>query len=189
MDRLNITELVDQFTQQLQNKWKWFVAIGILLIILGFIALGNQFLATMFSVYFIATLLLFSGCLQIVQAFQMKAANMSLFTGGSGLLYIIAAVLTFFNPIFATAMLTLLIAAALIIAGVMRLWEGFKNRYLMGSPWLMFSGFITLLLGIVIAIGWPTDTIWIIGLFLGIDLLFQGWSCLSLGLLLRSRRR
>jgi uncharacterized membrane protein HdeD (DUF308 family) len=189
MERINITALVDQFTAQLGNKWKWFVVIGIALIVLGVLALSNQLLATLFSVYYLAIFLFASGCLQIAQAFQMRVTNMALFVGGSGLLYVIAAVMTFFNPIFTTALLTLLIAVSLIVAGIMRLWEGFKDRHLLGAPWLMFSGLITLLLGVMIAIGWPTDTLWIIGIFLGIDLLFQGWSCLSLGLMLKSYRR
>lgn len=189
MERLNITELVQQYTAQLSNKWKWFVIIGIVLIILDIIALSHQFFATMFSVYYLACFLFISGFLQITQAFQMRQVSSALYIGGSGLLYVIAAILTLFNPLFTTAMLTLLIAISLIVAGVIRLWEGFKNRHLMGSPWLMFSGFITLLLGIMIATGWPTNAIWVIGMFLGIDLIFQGWSCLSLGLMLRSTKR
>jgi len=186
MERINITEFVDNFTSKLSSKWKWFVGIGVLLILLGILALSHQVMATMFSVYTLAIVLFVAGCLQIVQAFQMRIVNMALFLGGSGLLYVIAAFLMFYNPIMATAMLTLFIAIALIASGIMRLWEGFKYRHLMGSPWLMLSGLITLLLGVMIAAGWPTDTLWIIGIFLGIDLLFQGWSCLSLGLMLRS---
>lgn len=189
MERLNITELVDNFTSKLSNKWKWFVGIGALLILLGILALSNQVMATLFSVYTLAIVLFIAGCLQIAQAFQMRVVNMALFIGGSGLLYVIAAFLMFYNPIMATAMITLFIAVALIFSGAMRLWEGVKYRHLMGSPWLMLSGFITLLLGIFIAVGWPTDTLWILGIFLGIDLLFQGWSCLTLGLMLKTYAR
>lgn len=189
MERINITELVDNFTSKLSTKWKWFVGIGILLLILGVLALSNQVMATLFSVYTLAIILFIAGCLQIAQAFQMRVANTALFIGGSGLLYVIAAFMMFYNPIMATAMITLFIAIALIVSGIMRLWEGFKNRFLTGSYWLMLSGLITLLLGIMIAAGWPTDTLWILGIFLGIDLLFQGWSCLSLGLMLKSYSR
>lgn len=189
MERINITELVDNFTSKLSTKWKWFVGIGILLLVLGVLALSNQMMATLFSVYTLAIILFIAGCLQIAQAFQMRVANTALFIGGSGLLYVIAAFMMFYNPIMATAMITLFIAIALIVSGIMRLWEGFKNRFLTGSYWLMLSGLITLLLGIMIAAGWPTDTLWILGIFLGIDLLFQGWSCLSLGLMLKSYSR
>ena len=53
--------------------------------------------------------------------------------------------------------------------------------------WIVAAGIVTILAGLVIATGWPVNSLWVIGLFLGIDLLFQGWSYIAIGLALRAR--
>ncbi len=181
MERIKINQLVEQYTLRLSNRWKWFIGIGVLLMVLGLVALGNQLFATMVSIYFISLMLLSAGIIQIIEAFHMRVVNRALYLGGSGLLYSIAGVLIFFQPVFTSVVLTLFLASLFIIAGIMRLWDGFKYRDMIGSAWTMFSGFFTLVFGLMVAISWPENSLWIIGIMLGVDLLFQGWVCLDMG--------
>lgn len=175
-------DFLPQLKEKLGMKWGWFVAIGVMLILLGLLALGNQFIATVFTIYYLGALMVIAGVFQIIHAFQVRGVGLSLYWVGAGLLYTVAGIFAFANPVLASSVLTLLLAFALLASGVIRLWQGFKARgYNIGSGWIMFSGVLSLLLGILIAAEWPISSLWIIGLFLGIDLLFQGWGYISFG--------
>ncbi|RUW62503.1 DUF308 domain-containing protein, partial [Mesorhizobium sp. M4B.F.Ca.ET.049.02.1.2] len=81
--------------------------------------------------------------------------------------------------------LTLLLAASLVASGVLRAWVGFRHRPEKGWGWLVAAGVISALAGLVIAMGWPVNSLWVLGLFLAIDLVFQGWSFIAIGLALK----
>lgn len=83
----------------------------------------------------------------------------------------------------------MLLGASLIAVGVLRLGIWMMNRGQEGWIWLAFSGIVSLITGLLIAFSWPGIGLWLIGFFLGIDLLFQGWSMLWLGLALKRIQR
>lgn len=170
---------------ELRAKWGWLVALGVIMLFLGGIALANLFLATVASVYYVGALMLVGGVLHVAHAFQVRGWESVLFWALSGLLYLMAGLLTFANPLLASAILTLLIGVALIFAGLVRLWVGFRLKGAEGWGWIVLSGVVTTLAGIIIAIGWPVNSLWILGLFLAIDLVMQGWSLVALGLALK----
>src|SRR5690606_24785634 len=144
--------------------------------------------ATLVSVIFIGALMLIGGIGQLVHAWRVKNLAGFLFWTASGLLYAGAGVLALVNPVAGASVLTLLLGATLIAAGAVRLWMWFNNRGQRGWPWLAFSGLITLATGILVAALWPGNSMWLLGLLLSIDLLFQGWSALLLGLALRQHK-
>jgi uncharacterized membrane protein HdeD (DUF308 family) len=104
----------------------------------------------------------------------------------SGLLYVIAGIFAFINPILTSAALTLFLAVALVIAGIFRLWVGLRAKPMKGWGWIVASGVITALAGFVIALGWPVNSLWVLGLFLAVDLIVQGWTMIAFGFGLRS---
>lgn len=169
----------------LRARWRWFVGIGIALIILGSIALIYTLVATLASVLFIGILMLMGAVAQLVQAWRVKSWSGFLLWSLSGLLYATAGIVAIVNPVVGAALLTLLLGATLIAAGAFRLWVWLNNRGQQGWSWLLFSSLVTLATGILIAIGWPANSVWILGLLLGFDLLFQGWSLLLAGFALR----
>ncbi|KXF78835.1 hypothetical protein ATN84_03460 [Paramesorhizobium deserti] len=171
---------------ELRSKWGWFVGIGVLLLILGGIALGNLLIATVASVYFIGMLMLIAGIVEIVHSFGVKDWKSFLFWALSGLLYAAAGVVAFINPILASAVLTFLLAVALTATGLIRIWAGFQSKPAKGWGWIVAAGVLTALAGIVIALGWPVNSLWILGAFLAIDLIFQGWSFIAFGLGIRT---
>ncbi len=170
----------------LQSKWVWFVALGVLLLVCGVIAAANVFMATVVSVFYVGMLMLAGGVVYLIHAFQVRTWNQVLFWALSGVLYVMAGVFAFMNPILASAALTLFLSIALLIAGIFRLWVGMRMRPTKGWGWVVASGLITALAGFVIALGWPVNSLWILGLFLAVDLLIQGWTMLAFGLALRS---
>lgn len=170
---------------QTRAKWGWFVALGVLLLIFGGIAFGNLFIATVASVYLVGWMMLFAGVVEIIHAFGVKTWGRFFYWLLSGLLYAIAGFFAFYNPLLASAVLTFLLAVALVASGVLRLWVGYQQRAEKGSGWIIAAGIVTLLAGLVIAMGWPVNSLWILGLFLAIDLVFQGWAFIAFGLALK----
>jgi len=168
-----------------REKWGWFLALGILLLVFGFIALANLFVATVVSVFYIGLMMLVGGIAYLIHAFQVKGWDHTLYWVLSGILYTVAGVLAFWNPALTAAVFTLIMAIALVVAGIFRLWVGLKMRPMRGSGWIIFGGAITALAGLVIALGWPVNSLVILGLFLGIDLMMQGWALIAVALAAR----
>lgn len=167
--------------------WGWFIALGAALLILGFVALGHVVVATLVSVVFIAVLMIIGGVGQLIHAWRLKQMAGFVFWTISGVLYLGAGILALVRPETGAWLLTLLFGATLIGSGALRLWIWFNNRAQRGWQWLALSGLVTLLVGLMVAVGWPGNSVWILGLILGIDLLIQGWTLLFVGLALRNR--
>lgn len=103
----------------------------------------------------------------------------------SGLLYAVAGFFAFYNPVLASAALTLLLAIALVASGALRAYFGYAHQSIKNWGWIA-AGVVTALAGIVIAIGWPVNSLWVLGIFLAIDLMIQGWAFVIFGLALRN---
>lgn len=170
----------------LGSKWGWFLALGLALLILGGIAFSNILMATAVSVYYIGVLMVVGGAVQLFHAFQVKGWKSTIFWVLSGGLYVIAGLLAFSNPLMVSMVLTLCLAIMLIAAGGVRMAVGFSLRPVSGWAWMAFSGFITLLVGVVITIGWPANSIFMLGLFLAADLIVQGLSLVFFSLFMKS---
>ncbi|RWG16078.1 MAG: HdeD family acid-resistance protein [Mesorhizobium sp.] len=168
-----------------RDKWGWFVALGVLLLIFGGIAFGNLFIATVASVYVVGWLMLMGGVIEIIHAFGVKTWGRFFYWLLSGLLYAVAGFFAFYNPLLASAVLTFLLAVALIASGLLRAWVAWNHRPQQGWGWLLAAAIITILLGLIIAMGWPVNSLWVLGMFLAVDLIFQGWSFIATGLALK----
>jgi uncharacterized membrane protein HdeD (DUF308 family) len=139
------------------------------------------------SVYYVGALMLAGGAFQIIHAFGVKSWGRFIWWLASGLLYAAAGVVSFVNPILASLVLTLLLAAALVAAGVMRIMVALEQRSEPNWGWILATGVVTALAGLVIALRWPVNSLFILGIFLGVDLIFQGATWTSVGLALKRR--
>jgi len=173
--------------EPLRAKWGWIVALGVVYTVAGFIALGSVMMATVASVFLVGVMMLIAGVGEVVGAFQMKSWGKFILWMLLGALYIVAGFSAFENPLLAAAFLTLLLGAALVASGIMRVFLAFSMKAQTMWVWVLISGLITLLLGVVILAHWPISSLYILGLFLGIDLIFAGTSWISIGLGLRQR--
>lgn len=182
-------QALERTLDQLGANWGWFVVLGIAQLILGIVALGYVFAATLVSVLFIGILMIIGGVGQLIQAWRIKHWTGFIFWTLGGILYLIAGIIAMTNPVLGASFLTLLFGATLIGTGALRLWIWFNNRSQPGWQWLAFSGLITVVVGVLIAMSWPGNSVWILGLLLGLDLLFHGWTLFFVGLALRGRRR
>ena len=170
--------------EPLRAKRGWIVALGIIYLVAGLVALGSVVMATIASVFVVGIMMLIAGVAEVINAFQIKSWGRFLIWLLLGVLYIVAGFLTFENPLLAAALLTLLLGVSLTASGIMRVILGFGMKE--GTPWIwvVLSGAITLLVGLVILAHWPVSSLYILGLFLGIDLVIAGagWIAVGLGL-------
>lgn len=162
----------------------WFIALGVILLVVGVLASLNLLLATVASIYYVGALMVVGGVVQIVHAFRVKGWGRTAWLVAAGALYVLAGVFAFMNPILASGVLTLFLAAALLVSGVLRIVVALRERPRRAWGWVLTAGVLSVLAGVVILAGWPVTSLWILGLFLAIDLIVQGWAWLFFGLAL-----
>lgn len=173
--------------EPLRAKWGWIVALGVVYLVAGFIALGSVLTATVVSVFLVGIMMIIAGVAEVINAFEVRGWGKVLLWLLLGALYIIAGLVTFRNPLLAAAVLTLILGVALVASGIMRIILAFSVQREAPWIWVLLSGAITLVLGALILARWPISSLYILGLFLGIDLIFAGIGWLGLGLGLRQR--
>jgi uncharacterized membrane protein HdeD (DUF308 family) len=172
----------------LRAKWGWIVALGIIFMIAGVIALGSVVMATVSAVLIVGIMMIMAGVAEIIAAFNVKDWGKFALWMLLGLLYVAAGVICIVDPLAAAVILTLMVGAALVVGGILRMVLAWNMREA-GKPWgwVVVSGIISLLLGLMIIAQWPYSGVYVLGIFLGIDLIFIGSSWLAIGLALKRR--
>jgi uncharacterized membrane protein HdeD (DUF308 family) len=171
---------------ELRRNWGWFLVLGIVLIVLGTIALGSALVMTITSVFFFGWILIVGGVLEAVHAFWREKGWGGFFLDLlTGILYVVAGWMMVSNPQESAVLLTLVIAMFLVFEGVFRIVASLAARY-PHRGWVLFNGVISLILGISIWQRWPYSGLWVIGLFVGIEMLLNGWSLVMLSLSARN---
>lgn len=161
--------------QTLQEHWLGFLVLGIIFVILGSAAIVTPFAATLAVNLIVGWVVLITGIVQLIHSFKARRWSLVWNLIGAAV-YIVAGVLLLTNPLAGVITLTLLLAVFFIVEGAYKIGLAFKVKPARGWAWLLFSGLLALLLGVLIWARWPSDAPWILGLFLGIDLIFGGWS-------------
>ena len=172
----------------LRAKWGWIVALGVVFLIAGVVALGSVVAATETAVLVVGIMMLMGGVAEIIAAFGVKSWGKFLFWLLLGVLYVAAGIIAIMNPLLAATYLTLMLGFALVFGGVLRIFLAFQMKSA-GGPWgwVVLSGLITLLLGGMIIAQWPASSLFVLGIFLGIDLIFIGAGWITMGLALKKR--
>jgi uncharacterized membrane protein HdeD (DUF308 family) len=160
----------------------WFILLGVVWIILGLVVISMPLIGTLAFVWLLGLLLVIGGVLHTVHAFMVRDWRGFLLYLLEGLLSIVIGVVLLVDPVGGAIGLTLLIGIFLIMGGVLRSILAFRVRQSRAWTWLLVSGVLELLLGVVILFNWPGSAAWVIGLFIGIRMLFSGTSMIALGL-------
>ena len=174
----------------LRSQWWCLLLLGIAQILFGTAACSTAFLVSVVTVMMFGLLLLVGGIAQVIGAFwagQWSGFFLHLLVG---LLYIVNGYLIVDSPLDSTVALTLLLAAMLIFIGIFRIIVALAVRFHHWG-WPLLNGVVSLLLGLMIYKQWPASGLWVIGLFIGIELIFNGWSwvMLAIGLARFARRQ
>jgi uncharacterized membrane protein HdeD (DUF308 family) len=149
------------------------------------IAMVAAFAPTIATVLFFGILLLIAGVVQIVHALSAMRWQGFLLHLLGGILYTAIGWLMLMDPVAGAIGLTMLLAFFFILGGIFKTTLGIQAE----SVWFAFSGGLDLLLGMLIWLGWPDTGTWVIGLFLGIELVFAGIGLMLIASRLRAARR
>ena len=168
----------DLVRRQLHHNRKWYIGLGVLLTIFGLVLLASLPFATLSAVFIFGVLMMVGGILHLLAAFKIFEGGFRWFWALFGILYLVAGYYAFITPVKFAIVLTNVLAIILIIAGVIRIFNAILFRGLQGWGWTLFSGLLTLAAGVMILKS-PDAPFWVLGLFLAIDILFQGINYLS----------
>jgi uncharacterized membrane protein HdeD (DUF308 family) len=158
----------------------WVMVLSIGLIILGILAVLMPAIASAIFTSALGWIAVISGILQVVQAFQARAVRALGLSLGVGLLYVVAGLYILFNLAKATAALTLAFGLLFIAEGFFTIIMAFTYRAGRSLSWFVaINGIVTLILGILVINRWPFSSLWLIGFYVGVSLLFSGASLLG----------
>jgi uncharacterized membrane protein HdeD (DUF308 family) len=165
---------------EIRRSWGWLLALGILFMLFGVVCIGGAVTATFVTVLFFGWLLLLSGIAALIHAFRTR-------TWSGFFLYLLSALLRGFTgylliryPSAGAVSLTLVLASFFIVGGIFRaVGSGMMQFPRWG--WSLFSGIVSLALGIMLLVQMPVSSIWFIGFAIGVDLVVDGASLVGLG--------
>ena len=164
----------------------WSVALGILLLVAGLLAIALPPIAGIAASVFFGWLLLFAGVAHLVYAWSERGAGAVLWQVLIGVVYVIAALYMLVLPVAGLVTLTLVFAYYIVVSGIFELVVFTRLRRLRGSAWFLVDGLVSLLLAGLIFFHWPLSSLWFIGTLVGISLLLSGIARITLPLSLRA---
>ncbi len=168
--------------KEIHAAWGWLLALGILWIILGTLAIIMPFAATLAVEMVFGVLFLIGGIAQLVQAFRSKGWKVFALQVLGGLLALALGAILLFYPLQGVLTLTILLAAFFVAQGIVKIMAAFRQRPSAGWGWLMFSGILGVIVGVIIWAALPEAAIWVLGLLVGIELIFSGWAMVMIAL-------
>lgn len=171
--------------ERIQERRGWFLVLGISLVVLGVLALGDTIMLTLVSVVFLGCLLIVSAIFQAVQWVRGHEERHFLDLLTFVLDFVVGLILLS-NPAGGALAITLVLAFFFLVGGLMRVFGALSSE----APhrtWAVLDGVVSALLGILLWVHWPSSALWFVGFAIGIGLIFRGWSWIMLALWLRQR--
>lgn len=147
---------------------------GALLIVLGLMAVGSPLLAAVALNVVVAWLIVLAGFAHLMLGFRAHGAGSMIWKLLVGVAYVAFGVYLIMRPLLGVASLTLVLATLFLLEGILDIVLYVKMRPLHGSSWMLLDGIVTLLLGLMIYMQWPTSSGWAIGTLVGVSLIFSG---------------
>ena len=175
-------DMIGRAKAQIAEHRGWFIALGIILIIVGTLAIIFPFMTTIATKIFIGWMLLIGGVAQIIHAFSTQKWSQFFLNILVGLLYLVVGGWLAFLPLTGILTLTILLAATFIVEGVLEAAMAFRMRPQDGWGWMLTAGIVAVLAGILIMAKLPSSAVWAIGLLTGINIISTGWAYLFLAM-------
>jgi uncharacterized membrane protein HdeD (DUF308 family) len=173
-----------QVSPEIIHHWGWFLAFGIVLALLGIIAVVRSVAATVASMIFFGWLLVCAGAIEFAGALMVGHWTGFFLHLLAAILLLVTGFLVLRRPVISAEVATLVMSMFFLIGGLYQVIASLVAG-LPGSGWEAFAGVIASVMGIVLLLEWPISGLWAIGLFVGIDLIFSGCSWIALALDLR----
>jgi uncharacterized membrane protein HdeD (DUF308 family) len=156
------------------NDANWSIILGVLILLLGIVALLVPVLTAFAANYTLAWIALAIGVLQLVHAYQTRKRSHAGWQVVTGILNLVVGALLLIYPVEGIAAIALMLAALIFTVGVAELVLAFQRRPASGWRWVLASGIVSVLVGGLIFYGWPGDSFVLIGAYVGISMVSGG---------------
>jgi uncharacterized membrane protein HdeD (DUF308 family) len=174
-------DAVARTTPQMIHNWGWLMAFGIVLVLLGIAAIVRSVTTTIVSMVFFGWVLVFASILQFAEAFMVGHWAGFFLHLLIAVLFGIVGVLLLVKPVISAETVTFLMSMFFLVGGLYELVAAVWS-HLSGWGWQALNGIIAAIMGLLILTQWPASGLWVIGLFIGIDLIFYGVAWIALAI-------
>ena len=171
-----VDQAIDLDIKVVRDRWGWFMALGILMIVLGMIAIGGPFASGIAVSLLVGWLLVISGVAHGFHAFQASGWRGGLVQILCALLYLGVGLMMINNPISGLLALTVTVLVYFGVSGIFKIILAIRVEHLPQRGWLTVSGILSLVLAIYLGSQFPNNAMWVIGMLFGIEMIFSGWS-------------
>jgi uncharacterized membrane protein HdeD (DUF308 family) len=177
-------EIRAQLSGAVRRHWGLFLAEGILLVILGLLAIMAPVVASVAATVFFGWILLLSGIVGLISTLRARAAPGFAWSLLSALVGIVAGAVLLGWPLSGTFSLTAVLIAFLLLEGGVSIMYALEHRGALSGRWgwMLASGVLDVVLGVLLFIGLPGTALWALGLLVGINMLFGGWALILMAL-------
>lgn len=180
-------EQLRQEFKHLKSRWTWLFAFGLLLVVCGSAAIifpALTVLSTVAVTIALGVILMIAGIATLVHSFWAGRWSGTLLQWLVGILYVVAGFAITEKPVASAAVMTLFVAAFFIVVGLFRIVAALAVRFPFWG-WALLNGAITFLLGLIIYRHFPESALWVLGLLVGLEMLFNGWTWIMLALAIK----
>jgi len=177
----NIKAAVGDWTHDVKSNAGWLVALGVLTILAGILSMGYPWATGIGVTVVIGCVMVIAGVARIVAAFHAGSFGQGALAFLGAILTLVGGVVLVARPNIGLASLTLMLGIYLLIDGIAGIVLAFKVKPVQGWGWMLFSACAGLLLGVLLLGEWPLSGIWAIGTLVGVNLVFTGFSIVSVG--------
>ena len=168
-----------------RTGWGWFVALGVVMMLLGVFAWFDVIAVTLAGTIFIGAALLVGGVFEVVHAFMDRSWGGFLLQVLAGVLYAIGGLLIMGEPVRGAVVVTIVLAVVMIVAGIFRIVIALRHWHMGGAGLLLVGGLISAIAGIALYLTLPWSGLWVLGTLIAIQLIFSGAAWFEFGLALR----
>ncbi len=176
----------DREQRDFNGMSKWFKGIGLAIGIMGILAVILPYAATLTVEILLGIVLVMVGIMHLAHVFQVRKWRSITWEVLASVLFLLAGILFLAYPFSGALALTILLGVFFLIHGGFKIPLALSWKPRPGWGWILTSGIISAALGLVVIAGLPGTAVWVIGLILGIDLIFTGMTLTALGIKLKS---
>ncbi|MCX7089993.1 MAG: DUF308 domain-containing protein [Legionellales bacterium] len=180
---------IKQVTSAAIRDWKWLLGLGLLFVVFGFLGLSSVVAATLISIVFIGFLFFIAGVLQFVDVSRSKKWKPAVWHGLIALMYFLGGSFLIWDPVLASTVITALMGWTLIAIGMIRLVMALSLHGTPGWIFTLIASVAAIVLGGIILMQWPLSSLWVIGMFISIELLLNGLSYIIIAVSMRNALR
>jgi len=173
--------------EDLRQKWGWLLALGIVMVALGTIALVLIPIATVAAVMVLGWLMVVSGIVESIHAFRVRGWGGVFLHLVAGIFGVLVGLMIVTHPLAGALAWTMLFAALFTVTGVFRTVAAIRLKF-PNWGWAVFDGLVTLGLGIMLWAEWPWSGLWFLGVAVGVSLILRGWSYVMFAFAIHSLR-